>query len=240
MSDVIWHDVECGGYAADLPLWRELAASEAGPVLDVGAGAGRVALELARHGHDVTALDRDAELLAELDARARAAGLEVRTELADAAGFQLPGAPFGLIAVPMQTIQLLPGRAARAAFLASAREHLASGGLVALAVSEELEPFEVDPAEPLPPDRGERDGWRYLSFPVAIRPRGDVVVLERVRQAIAPDGSASLADDAIELASLTAAELEAEAAAAGLRAEPRRRIGDTDAHIGSTVVLLRG
>ena len=25
MSDVIWHDIECGGYAADLPLWRELA-----------------------------------------------------------------------------------------------------------------------------------------------------------------------------------------------------------------------
>ena len=56
----VWHDVECGGYAADLPLWRELAAREAGPVLDVGAGTGRVALDLARAGHDVTALDRDA------------------------------------------------------------------------------------------------------------------------------------------------------------------------------------
>jgi SAM-dependent methyltransferase len=239
MSDVIWHDIECGGYAADLPLWRELAAAEAGPVLDVGAGAGRVALELARHGHAVTALDRDPGLLAELAARARAAGLAVRTEVADAAGFELPGT-FGLIAVPMQTIQLLPGRAARAGFLHSARLHLAGGGLVALAVSEQLEPFEVDPAAPLPPDRGERDGWRYLSFPVAIRPRGDVVLLERVRQAIAPDGTASLADDTIELASLTADELEAEAAAAGLRAEPRRWIGDTDAHVGSTVVMLRG
>ena len=168
-------------------------------MLDIGAGVGRVTLELARHGHDVTALDRDPELLAELASRAREADLEVRTELADAAGFELAGAPFGLIVVPMQTIQLLPGRAARAAFLASAREHLAAGGLVALALSEELEAFEVDPAAPLPPDRGERDGWRYLSFPVAIRPRGGVVVLERVRQAIAPDGSASLADDAIEL-----------------------------------------
>ena len=58
MSEVIWHDIECGGYAADLPLWRELAAAEAGPVLDVGAGAGRVALELARHGHAVTRGDR--------------------------------------------------------------------------------------------------------------------------------------------------------------------------------------
>ena len=240
MSDVIWHDIECGGYAADLPLWRELARVEAGPVLDVGAGAGRVALELARQGHDVTALDRDAALLAELAARAHATGLDVRTELADAAGFELAGAPFGLIVVPMQTIQLLPGRAARAAFLASAREHLASGGLVALALSEVLEAFEVDPAAPVPPDRGERDGWRYLSYPVAIRPRGDVVVLERVRQAIAPDGSASTADDTIELTSLSAPGLEAEGAAAGLRIEPRAYIGETDAHLGSTVVMLRG
>ena len=141
----------------------------------------------------------------------------------------------------MQTIQLLPGRAARAAFLASAREHLASGGLVALALSEVLEAFEVDPAAPLPPDRGERDGWRYLSFPVAIRPRGDVVVLERVRQAIAPDGSASTAGDTIELD-------QPERARARGRGRRRRAcgpsrgpfIGETDAHLGSTVVMLRG
>ena len=28
MSEVIWHDVECGGYEADLPLWEELAGGE--------------------------------------------------------------------------------------------------------------------------------------------------------------------------------------------------------------------
>jgi SAM-dependent methyltransferase len=240
VSEVVWHDVECGGYREDLPLWRELARAEAGPVLDVGAGAGRVALDLARHGHEVTALDREPALLEELAARARAERLEVRTAVADAAGFELPGAPFGLILVPMQTIQLLPGRAARAAFLSSARDHLAARGLVALAVSEELRAYEVDPSTPLPPDVGERDGWRYLSFPVAIRPRGDVVVLERVRQAIAPDGSASTAGDVIELAAVSAGELEAEGAAAGLRPEPRAQIAETDAHLGSTVVMLRG
>ena len=54
---IVWHDVECGGYAADLPLWRELAHAESGPVLDVGAGTGRVALDLAREAHRVTALE---------------------------------------------------------------------------------------------------------------------------------------------------------------------------------------
>jgi SAM-dependent methyltransferase len=240
VSDIVWHDVECGGYTADLELWHELAAAEAGPVLDVGAGAGRVALELARAGHDVTALDLDAGLLAELEARATRDGVAVRTEQADAAGFELAGAPYGLILVPMQTIQLLPGRAARAAFLASARDHLASGGLVALAVVENLEPFEIGLDQPLPPDTGEQEGWSYRSFPVAVRRRGDRLVLERVRVLTAPDGSTSSADDTVSLASLSALDLEAEARAAGLAPEPARYIEETEAHLGSTVVMLRG
>jgi SAM-dependent methyltransferase len=240
MSAIVWHDVECGGYRADLPLWCDLAAIEAGPVLDVGAGAGRVALDLARAGHDVTALDLDADLLAELAARAARKGLAVRTVQADAAGFELPGAPFGLILVPMQTIQLLPGRAARAAFLASARDHLAAGGLIALAVAEELEPFEADGRDPIPPDSAERDGWRYRSFPVAIRRTGDRVVLERVRMLTAPDGATSSEGDAVTLTALSAADLEAEGRAAGFTPEPALLIDETDAHLGSTVVLLRG
>ena len=71
---VVWHDVECGRYTADLDLWRELAAGEPGPVLDVGAGTGRVALALARAGHDVTALDREPELLEALGRTGAAAG----------------------------------------------------------------------------------------------------------------------------------------------------------------------
>src|SRR6185436_807784 len=110
-SLVVWHDVECGRYEADLPLWRELAEAAGGLVLDVGAGTGRVALDLARHGFAVTALDREPDLLAALGARAAAAGLRVETVTADAQDFAL-GRRFALIAVPMQTVQLLPDRAA--------------------------------------------------------------------------------------------------------------------------------
>jgi SAM-dependent methyltransferase len=239
MADAVWHDVECGRYAADLPLWAELAERAGGAVLDVGAGTGRVALRVAAAGHDVTALDRDAELLAVLRERAGAAGLRVRTVVADAAGFDVGERAFGLVAVPMQTIQLLPGAAERAGFFASARRAVAPGGIVALAIAEELESFEDDTVMP-PPDVGERDGWRYVSQPTAVRERPDGTRIERLRHTIAPGGERTSVEDVIVLAHVTAAGLHAEAAAAGLHPEATRHIDATDDHVGSEVVILRG
>ena len=237
-AHVMWHDVECGGYAADLPFWRELAAQAGGDVLDVGAGTGRVALALAREGHRVTALDRDAELLAVLAERAAAAGLAVETLVADAAGFDAGDAVFALVAVPMQTIQLLPDAAARAGFFASARRAVAPGGLVALAIAGDLESFE-NPEMPVP-DTGETDGWRYVSQPTAVRRVDGGTRIERLRHAIAPGGDRTVAEDVVVLAAVSAADLEREGAAAGLRPLPGRYVEPTDDHVGSEVVLLRG
>jgi SAM-dependent methyltransferase len=234
MSAVVWHDVECGSYRADLPLWEELAAAAGGPVLDVGAGTGRVALHLARAGYDVTALDVDAELLAELCSRARADGLDVPTVVADAADFDLAG--FALVAVPMQTIQLLRERAG---FFASARRALVPGGLVALAVATELETFEGTSHLP-DPDVSEHDGTRFVSQPTAVRAVPGATRIERLRQTIRPDGERRAAHDVVELAAVTVADLEAEGAAVGLCPEPARTIAPTLEHVGSEVVLLRG
>ncbi|MEA2310890.1 MAG: hypothetical protein QOE28_858 [Solirubrobacteraceae bacterium] len=236
---VMWHDIECGGYAADLALWHELAATAGGPVLDVGAGTGRVALRLAEAGHDVTALDRDAELLRALDDRARDAGVTVETVVADAAEFALPRR-FALIAVPMQTIQLLPDAAARAGFFASAAAALAPGGRVAIAIADALESFDEHAALPLP-DVGQDGGLRYLSQPVAVRDdRAGAVRIERVREIVRPGGERSSSDDVVLLARVDAAGLAREGDTHGLRAEPPRIVPATDEHIGSTVVLLRG
>jgi SAM-dependent methyltransferase len=233
---VVWHDVECGSYEADLPLWDELARAAGGPVLDVGAGTGRVALRLARAGHAVTALDHDPVLLAELAERAREAGVSIETVEADAASFDLAGRGFALIAVPMQTLQLLPERAG---FFASARRALAPGGLVAAALADAPEPFE--PPGDLPfPDVTVRHGRRFVSQPVAIRLAGDVWRIERARQTIAPDGTRTTEDDVVELAAITPEELLEEGRAAGLTPEGVRLVEPTDDHVGSEVVLLRG
>jgi SAM-dependent methyltransferase len=233
---VIWHDLECGGYVEDLPLWRELADEHGDPVLDVGAGTGRIALDLARRGHQVTALDHDPQLLAEL--RRRADGTELETVLADAREFDL-GQRFALCLVPMQTIQLLGGAPGRAGFLRCARRHLHDGGIVAVALADALEVYEVPAGSASPrPDICERDGVVYLSQPTAVRADPTGFVLERRRETVTAQGRLSVSHDTIRLDRLEAAQLEREAAEVGLEPAGRARIAETLEYAGSAVVLL--
>jgi SAM-dependent methyltransferase len=234
---VIWHDIECGGYAQDLSLWRSLAAEHGDPVLDVGAGTGRIALDLARQGHEVVALDHDPVLVAEL-AR-RAGDLSVTAITADARDFDL-GRQFALCIVPMQTIQLLGGSGGRRAFLECARRHLQPGGLLAMAIAPELELFEVVDGGLTPlPDIREVDGVVYSSLPTAVRADREGFVLERRRERISASGSRSVEQDVIRLDRLSGEELEYEARAVGLNQAGRTEVAATDDYVGSVVVLLR-
>ena len=234
---VIWHDVECGGYDADLPLWRELAADAGGPILEVGAGTGRVALDLARHGHAVTALDHDPELLAAL--RERAGDLRVDTLVADARDFEL-GRRFALCLVPMQTVQVLGGVAGRRRFWRCGRAHLEPGALLAAAIAAQLAPSRPERGdEPPLPDVREHEGWVYASQPVAIRPQRQATVIERLRQAVAPDGTRTERRDVVRLDRLDAVTAAAEAAGAGFAALAPREVPPTPDHLGSQVVMLR-
>lgn len=232
MSAVVWHDVECGSYAADLPLWEELAA-DAGPVLDLGCGSGRVALHLGRRRHRVVGLDRDATLLAAL--RERAAGLPVEAVAGDARDFALEG-DFGLAIAPMQLVQLFEDRAERVACLRCVAAHLVPGGVAALAIVDSV-PVVADAAPPLP-DARELDGWVYSSLPVDTAVDAGTIRIRRLRQTVSPEGELSEELDQVVLRALDPSAVEAEAEEAGLLPAGRRPIPATEAHVGSTVVLL--
>ena len=235
MTEVLWHDLECGGYSDDLPLWRELAGD--GPVLDVGCGTGRVTLDLAARGVAVVGLDVDAQLLAAL--RERAAGLPVEAVCADARDFAL-GRRFPVILAPMQTVQLLAGREARAGFLRCARAHLEPGGLFALAIADGLQGVDEGEITPPMPDVREVDGIVYFSQPVAMRNDGNAVAIHRVREIVDRDGGRTTGRDVVRLERLDPEELELEAAEQGLTALERGHVAESDDYVGSVVVMLRG
>lgn len=227
MSALIWHQVECGGYAADLKLWEELASASEGPVLELGCGSGRVYLHLERRGHEVFGLDRDPELIEDL----------ANAEVGDARAFELDRS-FGLVLAPMQLVQLLAGDEERRGCLHCVAAHLAPGGLAAFAIVESM-PRPTDGAAPLP-DTREVDGWVYSSLPVDAHLDDGAIRVRRLRQTVSPDGEFGEELHEITLDSLDAATLEREGAEAGLAPTGRRAIPATDAHVGSTVVLFRG
>jgi SAM-dependent methyltransferase len=241
-AHVLWHELECGSYGADLALWHELAAevcAVAGdlraPILDVGAGAGRVSRALAAAGHHVTAVDLDEDLLARLRSHDEAGSVE--TVAADARTLLLERADYAACFVPMQTIQLLGGRGGRRSFLRAARAHLRPGGLLACAIVTELEPFDcaADGSGP-EAERLQDGGLVYESR--AVRVHVDASQIEIVRdRTILPNGGHER--DVILLDRLSAAELTADGALAGFEPAGVRIVAETDEHVGSEVVLLR-
>ncbi|HUH81246.1 MAG TPA: methyltransferase domain-containing protein [Solirubrobacteraceae bacterium] len=251
---VIWHDLECGLYTADLELWRELARAHAAggePILEIGAGTGRVSIDLARRGHAVTALERDPILLAAL--AERATGLDVAAVGGDARAFKLARSDYALCLVPMQTVQLMGGRAGRLAFLRAVRAHMCDRGVLACALVEEIEPFDADrEALQLEPELARHEGVLYSSRPTRVSvgrwririelerhvERGDQQPGAEPQPGVEPDPGEQPEREVIELDRLTAERLQQEAALVGLRALEVRSVSPTELHTASTVVIL--
>ena len=123
-------DPEAGGFEEDLPFYESLAAEADGPILELACGTGRVALHLARLGHDVSGLDVSAEMLA--SARARTTpDLKVSWHEADMAGFDL-GRQFALIFCAITSFAHLTEPDQQAACLEACARHLQPGGKLVL------------------------------------------------------------------------------------------------------------
>lgn len=131
------YDLDLADDPGDLDLWLALAGQAGGPVLELMAGTGRLAVPLAEAGFAVTAVDLDPAMLRRAALRAAAAGEEVERRLdlvlGDVVGLDLPGAgTYRLAFVALNSILLLRSREAQGAAWAALAGHLAPGGLAAV------------------------------------------------------------------------------------------------------------
>src|SRR6266496_84922 len=85
----LWQDVQLGMWteednrAAADKIERALGLQQTARVLDAPCGEGRISLELAARGHDVTGVDLTERFLAEAGRKAGERGLSIRWERRD-------------------------------------------------------------------------------------------------------------------------------------------------------------
>jgi SAM-dependent methyltransferase len=239
MNELVWHEVECGGYSADLPLWEELAAQTDKPIMELGCGAGRVTLHLAeKTGLLVIGLDHNRKLVEAIWERGH--GTTADAEQADIRGFEPMATKFSLVIAPMQVMQLLSDSQERVASLSCVVDSMRPGARAAFAIVEQMPdlPPPGTSAPPPLPDVCEIEGWIYSSLPLEPVALPSAILLRRLRQTVDPDGNMSEELNEIELAMLSAETLEEEGRSVGLQPSGRRQIPSTEAHVGSTVVLF--
>jgi SAM-dependent methyltransferase len=123
------YDRWCAGVDHDIPFYV-LACEEAeGPIIELGAGSGRISVELARHGHRVIALDAAPAMLAEAEARARRHGVEHLLETVVGDILDAPALEHGdRVLAPFRTFMHLSGDDERRRALRVAASLLAPGG----------------------------------------------------------------------------------------------------------------
>lgn len=143
-------DVPQGDEAID---WlRGLAHMTGGPILELGVGSGRVAVPVAKDGHEVVGLDRSRAMLARAADKAKKARVKLTLVEGDMRTFSLERT-FALITIPFNTFLVLSPDD-RWACLARCREHLSAAGRLAIDV------FQPDPNVISGFDGGVREEWR--------------------------------------------------------------------------------
>jgi tellurite methyltransferase len=103
----------------------------AGRVLELGCGLGNLSIEAARAGHEVTAIDACPDAVKDLDRRAQAEGLPIRTFEADLAEWRATEVYDTVVAIGL--LMFFPCDDARAV-LREIRRAVAPGGIAAVNV----------------------------------------------------------------------------------------------------------
>jgi SAM-dependent methyltransferase len=133
-----YYDLDLTGEQADIDLYLALAESAGGPILELAAGSGRVAVPLAAAGHTVTAIDNDRHMLARAEKRWLADQQTVDEDVASGRG-QLElieaditsldlGRRFSLVILALNTLLMVGGRDEQLRTLRTMANHLLPTG----------------------------------------------------------------------------------------------------------------
>jgi SAM-dependent methyltransferase len=114
----------------DLPFWLALAEREGGPIIEWGAGTGRLAIPLAEAGFEETAIEVSKNMLEK--GREKCEAVEwIRGDMRNAALERR----YGLAVCAFNSFLCLLGLDDALAFLCNVREHLEPDGLLGIEVS---------------------------------------------------------------------------------------------------------
>lgn len=118
----------------DVPYWLEVGRGAGGPVLEMACGTGRLLLPIRKSGVDIDGFDSSPAMIARLKERARAAGLEVRAQVADMRDFAM-GRRYARIFCGFNGFAHCETIEDQLATLRRALEHLESGGALVVHMS---------------------------------------------------------------------------------------------------------
>jgi SAM-dependent methyltransferase len=224
-------DIDLGDFSDDLLFYENIARRADGPLLEIGLGAGRVAVPLARAGFEVWGIDTSAAMLDR--ARCNAGpDLQSRVHLStgDMCDFDL-GRRFAMAYAAFGTFHHLLTPDGQLACLRCVERHLEAGGLFVC----DLRPFwhpdwEAGASSPLLhdwtralPERGET----VTKLRSAVADRATQVVSETyIYDRVAQDGTTRRVVTGVDLRFSTRYEMEALLSAAGLHLE--QLYGDFD------------
>jgi SAM-dependent methyltransferase len=131
-EDAELYDLLNDGYRDDLGFYRGLADDHGGPVLELGAGSGRVTATLAAAGHEVVAVEPAPAMRRRGTARLAALGLGGAVTWVDADMRSLDlGRRFALVVAPFHALMHLESIVDQDAALRTVRGHLAPSGAFA-------------------------------------------------------------------------------------------------------------
>jgi len=138
IDDAWRYECDYSSYKDDLPLILELSEEAQGPVLELGAGTGRVAIPLARRGIRVTALESSSGMTDLLEKKLASEDPNARKNLKIIKGNMSTAhfdTRFSLIILSFNFLQLITSRRERIELLRQCRHSLVNRGRLYIEVA---------------------------------------------------------------------------------------------------------